>query len=65
MYATRILKAMEEAHSVSQTGAVGLDGKMIDAPMVKQVCIPRCLWPLLLHTNCAPGSEGHCHGGSG
>jgi hypothetical protein len=45
MFAARILKAMKEAHSVSQTGAVGLDGKMIDAPMIKQVFQFHC-------TNC-------------
>jgi len=36
VFAARILKAMNEAQSISE-GAVGLDGKMIDAPMVKQV----------------------------
>lgn len=28
---------MNKAYTISQRGAVGLDGKMIDAPMVKQV----------------------------
>ncbi|KAF9485859.1 beta subunit of citrate lyase [Pholiota conissans] len=33
--AARILQAMQKAHD-SQKGAVGLDGTMIDAPMIKQ-----------------------------
>ena len=34
--AARIVHAMKEAHAL-QKGAVGLDGQMIDAPMIKQV----------------------------
>jgi hypothetical protein len=34
--AAKILRAMEHAHA-SEKGAVGLEGEMIDAPMLKQV----------------------------
>ena len=37
---SKILNAMKEAHEL-QKGAVGLDGTMIDAPMIKQVCPQR------------------------
>lgn len=34
--AAKILRAMEHAHA-SEKGAVGVEGEMIDAPMLKQV----------------------------
>lgn len=34
--AAKILRAMERAHA-AEKGAVGLEGEMIDAPMLKQV----------------------------
>ena len=34
--AARILKEMQRAHE-AEIGAIGLDGQMIDAPMIKQV----------------------------
>ena len=34
--AGKILKEMQRAHG-AQIGAIGLDGQMIDAPMIKQV----------------------------
>jgi len=40
--AVKILQAMKAAHK-SQQGAIALDGQMIDAPMIKQVCYLRCL----------------------
>lgn len=40
--AARILKEMQRAHE-AEIGAIGLDGQMIDAPMIKQV-INDCCW---------------------
>lgn len=40
--AVKILQAMKAAHE-SQQGAIALDGQMIDAPMIKQVCYLRRL----------------------
>ena len=40
--AARILQAMRKAHD-SQKGAVGLDGTMIDAPMIKQASLHEVL----------------------
>ena len=36
--AARILKEMQRAHE-AEIGAIGLDGLMIDAPMIKQVSV--------------------------
>ena len=36
--AARILKEMKRAHE-TEIGAIGLDGQMIDAPMIKQVTV--------------------------
>ena len=36
--AARILKEMQRAHE-TEIGAIGLDGQMIDAPMIKQVIV--------------------------
>ena len=36
--AARILKEMQRAHE-AEIGAIGLDGLMIDAPMIKQVTV--------------------------
>ena len=36
--AARILKEMQRAHE-ADIGAIGLDGQMIDAPMIKQVVV--------------------------
>lgn len=36
--AARILKEMQRAHE-AEIGAIGLDGQMIDAPMIKQVIV--------------------------
>ena len=36
--AARILKRMQRAHE-AEIGAIGLDGQMIDAPMIKQVIV--------------------------
>ena len=36
--AARILKEMLRAHE-AEIGAIGLDGQMIDAPMIKQVFV--------------------------
>lgn len=36
--AARILKEMHRAHE-AEIGAIGLDGQMIDAPMIKQVIV--------------------------
>jgi hypothetical protein len=40
--AVKILQAMKAAHQ-SQQGAIALDGQMVDAPMIKQVCCLRRL----------------------
>ena len=39
--AARILKEMQRAHE-AEIGAIGLDGQMIDAPMIKQVINDCC-----------------------
>lgn len=36
--AAKILKEMQRAHE-AEIGAIGLDGQMIDAPMIKQVIV--------------------------
>jgi citrate lyase beta subunit len=36
--AARVLKEMQRAHE-AEIGAIGLDGQMIDAPMIKQVIV--------------------------
>lgn len=49
--AAKILHQMEVAHA-SERGAVGLDGEMIDAPMLKQVRTavhPTCVWYIMTH----------------
>lgn len=38
--AARILGQMQQAHEAG-IGAIGLDGQMIDAPMIKQVIVIR------------------------
>lgn len=35
--AAKIVRAMQQAQAIEK-GAVGLEGEMIDAPMLKQVC---------------------------
>ena len=40
--AARILKEMQQAHE-GEIGAIGLDGQMIDAPMIKQVIVICCI----------------------
>lgn len=56
MFAARVLKAMKEAQSVSQ-GAIGLDGKMLDAPMIKQVFLDTFFLSSVIEKVCSRPGE--------
>lgn len=49
--AAKILKEMQRAHE-AEMGAIGMDGQMIDAPMIKQVIVgPSLLFSVLKPMN--------------